>query len=244
MRAVQSLKKRARNWALPQPVPVRHAEYSMIFSADDDKSQATPELIDMALQAIGYANRISLQNVCDRMDQGPYYPEVWPGEGYKLLAGFAGTLKPKSVLEIGTGGGTSTLSMLWHLPEDARITTFDIIPWQEFEGCLMRPEDFEGDRVVQYLDDLSRPEMFQKHRKLFEEADLIFMDASKDGSFEKELLAQMRSIQYQKPPVVLFDDIRVWNMLKNWREIDFPKLDLTSFGHWTGTGLVLWGNSK
>jgi len=39
---------------------------------------------------------------------------------------------------------------------------------------------------------------------------------------------------------VLFDDIRLWNMLDIWRSIDFPKLDLTSFGHWSGTGVVQW----
>lgn len=34
------------------------------------------------------------------------------------------------------------------------------------------------------------------------------------------------------------DDIRVWTMLKTWREISYPKLDLTSFGHWSGTGII------
>ncbi|MGH7312141.1 MAG: hypothetical protein ACREJV_03130 [Candidatus Rokuibacteriota bacterium] len=31
-----------------------------------------------------------------------------------------------------------------------------------------------------------------------------------------------------------------WNMLAIWREIRMPKLDVTSFGHWSGTGLVEW----
>ncbi len=39
----------------------------------------------------------------------------------------------------------------------------------------------------------------------------------------------------------MFDDIRVWNMLEIWRGIRRPKLDLTSFGHWSGTGLVDYG---
>jgi hypothetical protein len=39
---------------------------------------------------------------------------------------------------------------------------------------------------------------------------------------------------------LVFDDIRIWNMLRIWREIVRPKLDLTSFGHWTGTGIVDW----
>jgi hypothetical protein len=27
-------------------------------------------------------------------------------------------------------------------------------------------------------------------------------------------------------------------MVNLWRRIDSPKIDLTSFGHWSGTGLV------
>ncbi|MBM4318321.1 MAG: methyltransferase, partial [Deltaproteobacteria bacterium] len=41
-------------------------------------------------------------------------------------------------------------------------------------------------------------------------------------------------------PIVVFDDIRLMNMLRIWRNISLPKLDVTSFGHWSGTGLVDW----
>jgi hypothetical protein len=41
-------------------------------------------------------------------------------------------------------------------------------------------------------------------------------------------------------PVLVFDDTRVRNMLHTWRDVRRPKLDLTSFGHWSGTGLVHW----
>jgi len=50
----------------------------------------------------------------------------------------------------------------------------------------------------------------------------------------------IRSVRFAAPPLIIMDDIRVWNMLAIWRRIDRPKLDLTSFGHWTGTGLVDW----
>ena len=39
-------------------------------------------------------------------------------------------------------------------------------------------------------------------------------------------------------PIVMLDDIRLWRMLSFWQDIPRPKLDLTSFGHWSGTGLV------
>jgi hypothetical protein len=52
------------------------------------------------------------------------------------------------------------------------------------------------------------------------------------------LVRGFEAVGLQREPVVMFDDIRLWNMLPFWQEIDRPKLDLTSFGHWSGTGLV------
>src|SRR5271154_191680 len=41
----------------------------------------------------------------------PRYPDVWPGEHYKLLAALVGVLTPKIVIEIGTATGMSALTM-------------------------------------------------------------------------------------------------------------------------------------
>ena len=38
----------------------------------------------------------------------------------------------------------------------------------------------------------------------------------------------------------MFDDIKVWNMTKMWNDIFKPKIDLTSFGLWSGKGLIEW----
>jgi len=34
------------------------------------------------------------------------------------------------------------------------------------------------------------------------------------------------------------DDIRFKNMIPLWRSITQPKLDISSFGHWSGFGMV------
>ena len=39
---------------------------------------------------------------------------------------------------------------------------------------------------------------------------------------------------------IVFDDIRLWNMLRIWHGIRRPKLDMVSFGHWSGTGWFDW----
>ena len=94
--------------------------------------------------------------------------------------------------------------------------------------------------MLQHTDDVTRPEGFAKHRKLFEAAQLIYVDAAKDGVMEARLLDLLRTASFRAAPLLVFDDIRLWPMLRIWRTIAHPKLDLTSFGHWTGTGLVEW----
>lgn len=225
---------------MPSPVQVRHAKYSMVFSSDDDLSQPSKYLITVALEAIKKAQEVSLEEISVRMKIPPYYPNVWPGEHYKLLAGLVLVLKPKIVIEIGTGSGLSTLSMKKYLSPESKIVTFDMIEWESYPDSCLQESDFKDGRIIQYIDDLSEPSVVSKYRQLLEEANIIFIDAEKDGIMEQKFLDRFRLLSFKTKLLIVFDDIRLWNMLKIWRSISLPKLDLTSFGHWSGTGIVEW----
>ena len=75
---------------------------------------------------------------------------------------------------------------------------------------------------------------------MFEAVEFLFIDGPKDNNFEWRLLEYLKTVNFRKPPILMFDDTRLWSMLKFWRELPYPKLDLTSFGHSSGTGLVQW----
>ena len=226
--------------AQPIPLQARHVELSAIASADDDLSKPSDRLLDIALQAAGQAPSISMSPVVERMTHGPYYPEVWPGEHYKLLAGLVSVCQPRVVVEIGTSTGLSALAMRQTLPTGARLVTFDLVPWHKFPDTCLRDEDFSNGTLTQVIGDVSDPSVMRQHVALFQSADIIFADGPKDGQFERVLLNQLAGIDLPKKPLLILDDIRVWNMLAIWREIRRPKLDITSFGHWSGTGLVDW----
>jgi len=149
-------------------------------------------------------------------------------------------LQPKRIVEIGTFRGLSALALKKFLPVAGKITTFDIVPWESVSDTFLRPEDFEDDRLQQQIGDLSDAAVFDLHRSLIQETELLFVDGPKDGGFERKLLRQLETVDFHKPLLLVMDDIRFWNMLAIWHEIARPKLDLTSFGHWSGTGLVEW----
>jgi predicted O-methyltransferase YrrM len=225
---------------MPPPAKVRHAEYSMIFSAEDDVSQPSNYLISIAQEAIKNAQEVSLDDVSARMQRPPYYPSIWPGEHYKLLAGLVLALKPEVVIEIGTATGLSALSMKKYLLQGSKTITFDIIDWKSFPDSCLREDDFRDGMLFQYVDDLSDPSVIPKYLQFLKEASIIFIDAEKDGVMEQRFLDNFRSISFHTKPLIVLDDIRLWNMLRIWRNISLPKLDLTSFGHWSGTGIIEW----
>ena len=77
----------------------------------------------------------------------------------------------------------SSRIMLDYSSIDSEIITFDLIKWNEFDSHLCK-DDFKSRKFTQYLEDLSNNDIFTKHLSLIDKADLIFLDAPKDGVFE------------------------------------------------------------
>ncbi len=239
-RIENSLRWRLIRGLVPASIGRQQFASSLAFSPYDEASQPSERLLTLAFETIQRARTISLEDISARMASPPFYPDLWPGEHYKLLAALVGVLKPRRVIEIGTGTGLSAVTMLKYLPPDAQLITFDVVDWRSFPGGVLRQQDFQDGRLTQYLDDVTIVDGFRNYQDRFCEADLLFVDAEKDGFMEQRIVRNLESIRCSSPPIVMFDDIRLWNMLQIWPDIPRPKLDLTSFGHWSGTGWVDW----
>ena len=62
-----------------------------------------------------------------------------------------------------------------------------------------------------------------------------------DGIQERDFFKFFEEIGYVG--LVVLDDIYINNNMKKfWNDIKQPKLDMTQYGHWSGTGLVQFGN--
>jgi hypothetical protein len=243
-----SFKRRVRmtllNRILHRPFVSREVEYTVIASQYDDPARPSARLIDLALKSIEFARSADMSSVSSRLKTPPVLPDIWPGEHYKLLAGIVTALQPKCIVEVGTYTGMSSLAMLSVLPEGGRIVTYDIVKWDNFNPPLLREDDFRDGRLTQRLEDLSDDSIFARNVDIMKEADLIFIDGPHDVTFEDRILAKLKTVQYENNPILLLDDTRLLGMTGVWRRIDRPKLDLTSFGHWSGTGLVDWTADK
>jgi len=231
----------SQNEQIPE---VRHALPSYLLSMDDENSQPSEQLLDISLLAAYKANQIDLDGIKRRFDENAAtFLDVWPGEHYKLLAALVEVLQPQHLIEIGTTNGASTLTMKHFLPGNGKITCFSDSPWENYPGTGMIETDF-NDQLEHIQVDLSNSLQAEEHHHTIEQADMIFINTLKNNALEKGLFNLLDVLDFKKPVIIVIDDIRIMPMLKIWRNITQPKLDMTSFGHWTGTGLVAWGEAE
>lgn len=231
------LERALADQSFPPAVEAEYSVWSVVSSSYDQAPPPTERLIRLTLAAAERAPTLDLTALTGRLGDAAARADRWPGEHYRLLAALTDLLRPRVAVEIGTFTGMGTLAVRSHMPAGGRVITYDIIDWRRFPDTALRPEDFiEG--IEQRLGDLSRAEYFERERALLRSAEMIFVDGPKDGRFEPLFLDMLLPAIDGSDALLVLDDIRVLNMVRLWRSLPLPKLDITSFGHWTGTGLA------
>jgi predicted O-methyltransferase YrrM len=218
------------------------SEWSVISSAVDLYERSTDAVLEILLEAAACARDVRLDDIVRRSNpEDGRYVNLWPGEHYRLLAALAQTRKVGLAVDIGTWRGHSALA----LAEGAdRVVTYDIIPWTEIPGssCL-RSSDFASGKVEQRIGDLTDPSFLASQMGTLMDADLILVDGPKGGpdkdAFEYRFTREVLTKMTDRQRVVVYDDIRQMPMVQFWRDLPLAKLDATSLGHWSGTGIAL-----
>lgn len=217
----------------------RHSEVSAVYSLKNEEGRPNHRLMKLFSDLILETEKISLDYFLKRSNV-PNYVYDFPGEHYKILEAIVKLIDAKTIIEIGTFTGLSSVSFFQAMDERKRLYTFDIIPYSQFSNSVLTKNDFEEYNFLQLIDDVSSMDTMRKYSDIFKSADFIFCDAPKDGLFERKVLENLQELGIKDGVIIFFDDIRQWNMLKIWSEIKMPKLDITSIGHFTGSGLIEW----
>lgn len=241
MSLIKRVNQRLRGELMP-PLHVTSHQHltTRVFSQYDEPYQPSPYLIHLALDMAREVEAVRLEELASRPQIQANMLLQWPGEHYKMLAALVRVLKPRRIVEIGTLHGWSALAMKEYLPEDGRIDAFDILDWNKFSNSSFRPDDFADGRLVYHVDDLTDPTVVAKHHNLLANAELVFLDGPHDGDTECRMIENFRKVTFVRNPLFVFDDIKINEMLKFWRDLPLPKMDITSLGHYSGTGIAEW----
>ena len=154
-----------------------------------------------------------------------------PGQNHhKLLAYLVSQLSAGSlVADLGTHQGASALALAYN--PNVLVLSFDIS--MHFEPTKKSFRDLPN--VTFILNDcLNCIDMYQT-------AKIIMLDVNPhDGKQERKLLLELMERDYKG--IVICDDIHLNDEMKEfWNSIvGGKKLDVTKYGHWSGTGVVIF----
>lgn len=215
---------------------IRDVRPSLIYSLEE--SEISDDLVLIATEAIKRASKIKLGCGKKNLSDSKFLNE-FPGEHYRILSSIVNVTNAKEVIEIGTYTGLGTLSIKEGFTNSGKISTFDLVAWNKLNiDSHFIEEDFRDGSIEQIIGDLSDNNFFEKNFNKLNNANIIFMDAPKDDNFEYKMMQLFLKLDKKKGKLLILDDIKFVNMIDLWRSVKSPKIDLSSFGHWTGTGVI------
>jgi hypothetical protein len=156
-----------------------------------------------------------------------------PGkEHYRLLSWLSTQFNNSTIIDIGTHHGLSAAALSYN-PSNT-IHSFDIV----YKGIKIKKPNCNYHQV-----NLWNPDHRWKWKSTILSSPLIFLDIDPhEGTMEMEFYKWLVEQNYQG--ILILDDIWMFKGMRNniWYHISTKKIDLTSVGHFSGTGMVDFGN--
>lgn len=157
----------------------------------------------------------------------PEYKEFFPGEPgrehYKLLGHLSSLFDGVTVFDVGTDAGCSALALSHN--SNNHIVSYDIVNRRRSDIRLPNIE-FRIGNVLEHGAELVT-------------APLVSLDTAHEGPFEHEFYRFLSASPFKG--LLVLDDIYLNEPMKAfWDSITHQKFDVTNFGHWSGTGLVIF----
>jgi hypothetical protein len=155
-------------------------------------------------------------------------------EHHRLLAYLSTMFEGRTLVDIGTHQGDSALALAYN--EANRVLSFDVV--DKIPTRRRRRKN-----IAYHLANLFDPATREKWKKELLGSACVFVDVDPhEGVHELDLVSWLRDNAYRG--IIVLDDIWYFKPMRDrlWYRIeDQHKLDVTHVGHWSGTGIVSFG---
>ncbi len=156
-------------------------------------------------------------------------------EHYRLLSYFSTFFNNSVIFDIGTHEGKSALALSYN--ETNKVISFDIL--SKFKGNIESKSNVEF-----HIENIFYKTNLDKWKEKLLSSPLIFIDiAPHDGFLEYDMVMWLKEHDYKG--IIILDDIWYYRDMRInlWYKIEPEyRYDVTEFGHWAGTGLVIFNS--
>lgn len=182
--------------------------------------------IELTYEKVSAIDLTELGHLVVEQEFRNYFLDEPAREHYKLLSYFSTQFNDTTLLDIGTYKGCSALALSYN--KTNTVHSFDV---GNFTNLHSTPSNVEFH--IGYATD-------EIYTELIHSSPFIILDAAHDGIFERQFHEHLQNIGWSG--MLLLDDINLNDEMRNyWTSIQEVKFDISFVGHWSGTGLVFFG---
>lgn len=149
---------------------------------------------------------------------------------YRLLSYISSLYKDITICDVGTKHGLSAIALA---SPTNKVYSYDV-------------EDKLDDQIKEAASDINCTFLLEncldteENRERLLSSDIVMLDTDHDGVFEEAFYSFLKTNNFSG--ILLLDDIHLCDpMINFWSSITEPKFDITKYGHFSGTGLVSFG---
>jgi len=168
----------------------------------------------------------------------PTYYNLKSGEQEYRLYSYISTLFNNTIiLDLGTSTGTSALALSHN--DNNKVISYDILDCINDKSHMIYSKKNIEFKIKNVLEDLN--EEFIKNIKI------VMIDIDHYGSEEQKIIDKLYELNFSG--IILLDDVfyhpdnEINKCMKNlWDNLSYEKsikYDITKYGHWSGTGIIL-----
>ena len=205
-------------------------------------------MLDLRIESIEKYTKTIMKD-CPEIKNCEYVPKPPGTEHYLLLAALSMQLKNKTILDFGTYRGNSAYMLAYgnrKLNNNNNIITYDITD--------VYKELVDTANVDYRFDNMFDPVVREENKEFLLSSDVMLIDIDPhEGILEYDMYNWLKENNYKG--IIIYDDIHLGpghmgtkssrSMKEFWSKVDDKyKIDLTSVGHWTGTGVVCFNVEK
>lgn len=152
---------------------------------------------------------------------------------YRLLSYISSLYKDTTICDVGTKHGLSAIALASH---HNKVHSFDIV--DKLDDQIK--EEASEINCTFFLENCLESE---EHKSTLLSSDIVMLDTDHDGVFEEAFYSFLKTNNFSG--ILLLDDIHLCDEMKSfWESITEPKYDITAYGHFSGTGLVCFGDQS
>lgn len=160
-----------------------------------------------------------------------YFSQKAGQEAYKLL-GYISMHSNGVITDIGTQFGSSALAL--SLNDQVTVETYDKLKHI--------PDNNQVQTVVNKPNIKYKVLSAQTILSKIAESTVVYLDINtNDGSEELKIINKLEELKFKG--LLIIDDIKLNTVMENvWNSVPkhLKKIDVTEFGHWSGTGIVVY----